>query len=655
LKDEHASLVTHEQSVGLASPEPRNHKWLVGVISAFGLAVLMVVGLVQALAAPAVVTTVLVGFSPRGVAVNSNTGYVYTSNELSNTVSVISSTTNTVVATVTVGSLPFGIAVNPNTNRIYVTNRNSGNVSVINGNTNTVISTIAVNSNPLGVAINPNTNRIYVANFNSSTISVISGTNNTVLTTIPVGTNPMGIALNSNTGFLYVANAASDNVSVISTTNNSIVSTIPVGDNPRGVALNPNTGYVYVSNAFSNNVTVIDGTNNTVVTTTNVGTTPIGVTVNPNNNLIYVANSQSDNISVMDGATNSVVATTTVGVFPYGLGVNLNTGYIYVGNRDTNNVSVLSPGPITTNVSLSSQPNPSTFGKPVTFTATLSPTIALGTVAFTFDNAQTVTTTVSNGVATYVTNTLSVGEHTVVANYTSSSPFYINSTSATLTHVVNPLEVIAFGGNGQTALINTQFQLPMLALIRDADSNPLDGRVVTFTAPTSGASATFNNGTNVYTVTSSGGGLAFSSVFTANAIGGTYNISVTTAGLIAPVVFTATNCDPVIVTLTGDGNQCGTLRYAVAAASNTPTKTVTLNLSTGSVISLSSELTLTGGLTLITTLPCGTNPPIIIDSNGAKITLTDNSNSLYGLWLRNSQLVIQSGGNKLNCVRVSRT
>ena len=137
---------------------------------------------------------------------------------------------------------------------------------------------------------------------------------------------------------------------------------------------------------------------------------------------------------------------------------------------------------------LSSSLNPSQYNQNVTFTATVTPITATGTVTFKFDGTTLVTTTLSGGAATYVTSTLSVGQHSVVATYNGDSNLF-GSISATLTQTIT--------------------------------------------------------------------------------------------------------CNPLLVNSTADDNSCGTLRRAVLTASTGPTKTITISLTAGSVISLTSGLTLT--------------------------------------------------------------
>ena len=90
-----------------------------------------------------------------------------------------------------------------------------------------------------------------------------------------------------------------------------------------------------------------------------------------------------------------------------------------------------------TTTALASSVNPSTFGASVTFTATVSPSAATGTVTFK-DGATTLGTgTLSGGTATYSTSGLTTGDHSITAEYGGDGS-YAASTSSALTQTVNP-------------------------------------------------------------------------------------------------------------------------------------------------------------------------------------------------------------------------
>ena len=118
----------------------------------------------------------------------------YITNEGSNTVSVIDTTTNAVIGVpISVGECPFGVAVAPNGKTVYVTNTCgfSGTISAINTATNSVTSITGFKS-PAGVAAAPDGRKVYVGNQNISTVSVIDTTTNAVISSITGFLTPAG-------------------------------------------------------------------------------------------------------------------------------------------------------------------------------------------------------------------------------------------------------------------------------------------------------------------------------------------------------------------------------------------------------------------------------------------------------------------------------
>ncbi len=91
-------------------------------------------------------------------------------------------------------------------------------------------------------------------------------------------------------------------------------------------------------------------------------------------------------------------------------------------------------------------------------------------------------------------------------------------------------------GGGQSAQAGQPFATAVSFLVRDAFDNAVPGVSVTFSAPSSGASATFNPAT----VTSSTTGQVTTNA-TANTVAGTYDVTVSIAGITTPVTFPLTN------------------------------------------------------------------------------------------------------------------
>jgi hypothetical protein len=100
-------------------------------------------------------------------------------------------------------------------------------------------------------------------------------------------------------------------------------------------------------------------------------------------------------------------------------------------------VSLGLPAKTTTKVMTSG--SPSTFGQPVTFTATITAAygpIANGAIVSFYDGSTKMGTgTTTNGAATFTTSSLKVGTHTIKATYPSSA--FFKTSSGTVSQVVN--------------------------------------------------------------------------------------------------------------------------------------------------------------------------------------------------------------------------
>lgn len=104
-----------------------------------------------------------------------------------------------------------------------------------------------------------------------------------------------------------------------------------------------------------------------------------------------------------------------------------------------------------------------------------------------------------------------------------------------------PAEAIAAtSGATQSTAVNTPFAAPLVATVT-MGGTPVSGAFVTFTAPATGASGTFNGGTSTETDITNASGVATSSTYTANATIGTDTVAASVAGVIASTNFSLMN------------------------------------------------------------------------------------------------------------------
>lgn len=355
--------------------------------------------LVNATSIPVIIP---VGKDPQGIAYDPGTGEMYVANFGSNTVSVISDSTNTVVATIEVGTQPKNIAYDSGKDEMFVTNWGSDTVSVISDRTHLVVATIPVGTHPVGIAYDSAKSEIFVANSGDNTVSVISDSNNSVVATVTTGTNllngssahglgdahPIGVTYDSTTNEIYVVNSYPDSsgsgtVSVISDSNNSVLVSIPVGELPHYATYDSRRGQIFVTNLQDGFVSVISDTTHNVIAEVTLpkpgasgGNT--GITFDSKTSEIIVLN-RSGTVFVISNSSLSWMRTVrtynvTLGIGGdcFGIAYNAAKESIFVANAMNNAVSILSTSSSTTPL-----PSPTTNMSPWEYILYITPLIAV--------------------------------------------------------------------------------------------------------------------------------------------------------------------------------------------------------------------------------------------------------------------------------------
>lgn len=178
-----------------------------------------------------------------------------------------------------------------------------------------------------------------------------------------------------------------------------------------------------------------------------------------------------------------------------------------------------------TSTSLSTSPNPSVFGQPVTLTAEVTPDApATGTpsgqVKFVIDGTEEIFATLVDGVAETSISTLSAGSHSIQAVYLSDDANFLGSSSQEVSQVVN--------------------KAATKTVVSSSAPTSVFGQPVTFTATVSvlapGAGApsgtiTFTDGTTELATVPVDSGTGFQATFTSDALSvGQHAITATYSG-----------------------------------------------------------------------------------------------------------------------------
>jgi hypothetical protein len=227
------------------------------------------------------------------------------------------------------------------------------------------------------------------------TAVTIAGTNFTGATSITIGGNaPTAVTVVSATSITATTTAhAAGAVNVVVTTpagtgtGTNLFTFVAPPSLPTVTAVSPNTG--------------VPGGGTSVTIT---GTNFIGAS------------------TVMFGGANAafftvVSATSITATSPAGSGTVHVTVTTPVGTSATGSGDQFNYAKAATSLTLTSSPNPSTVGQPVTFTARVTGNNPTGTVTFSENGRVIGTAMLANGVATFTIATLSVGSNAVTASY----------------------------------------------------------------------------------------------------------------------------------------------------------------------------------------------------------------------------------------------
>ena len=205
-------------------------------------------------------------------------------------------------------------------------------------------------------------------------------------------------------------------------------------------------------------------------------------------------------------------------------------------NSSTSSVLTQTVNKVSTTVALASSANPSTYASSVTFTATVTPATATGTVTFKDGSTTLGTGTISSGQATFNTSTLAVGSHSITATYGGDTN-YNSNTSSTLTQTVNKANTtvtLASSANPSVFGSSITFTATVTPTTATGTVTFMDGSTALGTGTISGGTATYSTSTlagGSHSITASYGGDANYNSSTSSVLTQTVNIASTVVTL----------------------------------------------------------------------------------------------------------------------------
>jgi DNA-binding beta-propeller fold protein YncE len=301
------------------------------------------------------ISSVSLGTVPRGVAVNSISGTIYTVLFLNGTTLALSSQTHDIVGRVATPS-PYAVAVDSVTDTVYVSQGQGASISVIDSSGNTVLGTVQGAGTPFAMAVDEPQDLIFAADTGSNSLWIINGATNTVESRIPMG-DTSALAFDPNTHEAFIGNVSADSssgsITVVSSDNQSIVRTIQIPVAPSHFAVDPVSHLLFVTgagNAAGTNFLAINDQTFQTVYQLHLGDSPQIVTEASSPD-IYVSDPGVNRIYELDGTTGQVLLNSSgdseAGISLAGvtaMAFDPGSSNLYITENDVTSLIILSSG-----------------------------------------------------------------------------------------------------------------------------------------------------------------------------------------------------------------------------------------------------------------------------------------------------------------------
>ncbi len=280
-----------------------------------------------------VVRPVRVGTSPSALAVDEQTGRVFVTDGVDDTVTVLDARDGRILRSESVNMSPQAISMDERVGRVYVADF-YGEVATLDARSGAVLNTTSVpNFSPLSaVVVDARENHAFVASYDGNgagDVTMLDARSGALLRTISVGKMPGVLAVDERRGRLfalnegYVGNAYASSVSVLDTRRGRLLRTIPVGRLASALTVDARRGRVFVSS--NRGVLMLDAASGRIIHVTALRGDALAV--DERTDRVFVAG--SGGLFTLDATSGRVLRrfVTNAGIW-WGAAVDARHGYV---------------------------------------------------------------------------------------------------------------------------------------------------------------------------------------------------------------------------------------------------------------------------------------------------------------------------------------
>jgi YVTN family beta-propeller protein len=269
-----------------------------------------------------------------------------------NTLAGFDAATGEVLGVVPIGRRPIGVTAPHGTGKVYSADERSNQLSVLSKDSFTIVKQIPTGaaSFPHHVMASPNGKLVYFGRYNTNTVGVVDTTIDEMTAVWPASSNPLAkthaVWITNDGKDLYATNEVANSVSKLDAGTGELLWELPVGSRPSEVLVTPDRKTAYVTVRNENKVKVLDvsGETPSVVGETVIGVQPDTMQITNDGTTLVVGLRAIPQMALMDTETLEVRPVTFAGYGISGhewLSANGKFTYIALESMDSTKPGVI--------------------------------------------------------------------------------------------------------------------------------------------------------------------------------------------------------------------------------------------------------------------------------------------------------------------------
>lgn len=277
-------------------------------------------------------------------------GYIFVSNENSDTVTVLNLKTKEIIKNIDTGGRPRDLKFSSNGKLLYIVESEENQISILDISTLKIVDFIKTGDDPEIFDIHPKENLLAVSNEDDNQLTLINLEDKTIIKTIDnVGVEPEGVNFSPDGKLIYVTSEGTNSIIIIDIKKREIVNEILVGNRPRrGLFVNDGQEY-WVSNELSSSVSIINTAKQKIIKEIqfkikgikNQNITPVDFAYSVKHNSVFVTLGNANHVAVVDATIHTVKKYVLVGSRVWGAALTSDNKELIVTNGNSDDISII--------------------------------------------------------------------------------------------------------------------------------------------------------------------------------------------------------------------------------------------------------------------------------------------------------------------------